>query len=88
MVFFPHQAGDLHSSLIKDDVDPTHCGYKGRWDKDLEEEYIKDYMEAAAGSRTLETRSKVQEGTTTKPHKCLSYYPFLGIPWYSLLGTR
>lgn len=71
--FLPHQAGCLHSSFIKDDVDPTLCGSKGRWDKDLEEEYTQDYMETASGSRYFEMRSRVQRGTKTKPHKCLSY---------------
>lgn len=46
--FLAHQAGCLHCSSIKDDVTPTLCRSKGRWDKDLEEEYTKDYMETAS----------------------------------------
>lgn len=71
--FLLHQAGCLHSSSIKDDVDPTLCGSKGRWDKDLEEEFTRDYMETVSGSRNFEIRSRVQGSTETKPHQCLSY---------------
>lgn len=71
--FLAHPAGCLHSSSRKDDVDPTLCRSRGRWDKDLEEEYTKDYMETASGSRYFEIRSRVQKSTKTNPHKCLSY---------------
>lgn len=71
--FLPHQAGCLHSSSIKDDVDPALCRSKGRWDKAFEEEYTKDYMETASGSRFFQIRSRVQGATESKPHKCLSY---------------
>lgn len=72
--FLPHQPGCLHSFSIKGDVDPTLCGSKGRWDKDLEEEFTRDYMETPSGSKYFEMRSGVQGSTKTKPHQCLSYF--------------